>query len=146
MNCRLARLGIVLLLAMQPTGSAQESRFAIIVNNANPTSSVSLIELRRIFMKQTRTWSNGDLIVPVDWEATSDMRRSFSRNVLGRSVVEMTEFWIQQNYTQGLNPPPALKSARAILRFVASVPGAISYVPAGEVDDSVKVIGVAGLQ
>jgi len=57
-------------------------------------------------------------------------------------VREMADFWIQQSITQGLAPPSTQKSARAILRFVASVPGAISYVPRGEADESVKVIGV----
>lgn len=145
MNCHLAKLAIVLVLGMQSAALAQEPSIVVVVNKANSTDSLTPADLRRIFMKQTRTWRNGDPIVPVDWDATSDMRRSFSTRVLGRSVPQMTEHWIQQNYTQGLPPPSTLRSARAILRFVVSVPGAISYVRASDVDDSVKVIRVAGL-
>ncbi len=146
MNCRLAGLAIVAVLGMQSATLAQEPRIVIIVNKANPTDSLSLAELRRIFMKQTRNWSNGDSVVPVDWEAAAEMRKSFSRKVLNRTVTEMTEFWVQQNITAGQNPPSTQKSARALLRFVAGVPGAISYVAAADVDDSVKVVRVAGLQ
>jgi len=102
-------------------------------------------ELRRIFMKQLRMWPHAESIVPVDWDATSEVRQEFCRRVLGRSVREMAEFWVQQSITQGLAPPSTQKSARAVLRFVANVPGAISYVPPREVDDSVKTVKVAGI-
>lgn len=146
MNWRAAGLWTVVVLYTQAAAWAQEQRMVIIVNKANAASSLTLGELRRIFMKQTRIWTNGTPVVPVDWEATSEMRKSFSRKVLGRSVAEMTEFWVQQSYTQGVGPPSTQKSARAILRFVASVPGAISYVPASEADDSVKTINVPGAE
>jgi hypothetical protein len=47
---------------------------------------------------------------------------------------------------QGLTPPSTQRSARAVLRFVASVPGAISYMPPSEVDDTVTVVKVNGLK
>jgi len=53
---------------------------------------------------------------------------------------------VQQSMTQGLSPPSTQRSARAVLRFVASVPGAISYVSPGDVDESVAVIKVTGLK
>ena len=62
---------------------------------------------------------------------TSAIRQVFSRQVLDRSVREMADFWVQQTITQGLTPPSTQRSARAMLRFVASVPGAISYVLPG---------------
>jgi ABC-type phosphate transport system substrate-binding protein len=114
--------------------------FVVIVNKSNPITSLPVTELQRVFRKQTRMWRHGESMVPVDWDATSDVRQEFSRLVMGRSVREMADFWIQQSITQGLAPPSTQKSTRAILRFVASVAGAISYVPQGEADESVKVI------
>lgn len=146
MNWRVAGLMTVLLLWIQPAAWVQDQRMVIIVNKANPTNSLTRGELRRIFTKQTRTWGNGESVVPVDWDATSAIRKSFSKKVLDRSVEEMKEFWIQQNITQGLNPPSTQRSAVAILRFVASVPGAISYLPAGDADESVKTIKVPGAE
>jgi len=119
--------------------------FIVIVNKSNPITSLPVTELQRVFRKQTRMWRHGESMVPVDWDATSEVRQEFSRLVMGRSVREMADFWIQQSITQGLAPPSTQKSTRAILRFVASVPGAISYVPRGEADESVKVIDVNNL-
>ena len=61
---------------------------------------------------------------------------------MDRSVREMAEYWVQQSMTQGLTPPSTQRSARAVLRFVASVPGAIAYVPPSEVDETVRVVPV----
>lgn len=142
---RLAGLIITTWLSVAPPVAAQPLPFVVVVNKENPVTTLTLPELRRIFMKQTRMWPHGESVVPVDWDSSSAMRHEFSRRVLGRSVREMAEFWVQQSITQGLQPPTTQKSARAILRFVASVPGAISYVPPEDVDDTVKVIKVAGL-
>ena len=120
--------------------------FAIVVHQDNPASAVTVADLQRIFRKQMRMWPHGESVVPVDWDATSDLRQEFSRRVLGRTVREMSEFWVQQSLTQGLTPPSTLKSSRAILRFVASVPGAIAYLPAGEADETVRTIVVKGLR
>ncbi len=116
--------------------------FDMSVNKNNPIMSLPVTELQRVFRKQTRMWRHGESMVPVDWDATSEVRQEFSRLVMGRSVRELSDFWIQQSITQGLAPPSTQKSTRGILRFVASVPGAISYVPRGEADESVKVISV----
>jgi hypothetical protein len=91
-------------------------------------------------------WSNAEPMVPVDWDSTAAIRDVFSRQVLNRSVREMAEYWVQQSMTQGLSPPSTQRSARAVLRFVASVPGAISYVSPGDVDETVAVIKITGLK
>lgn len=140
---RVWRAGLfVLPLLWTAVPFAQEPPFVVIVNKSNPITSLPVTELQRVFRKQTRMWRHGESMVPVDWDATSEVRQEFSRLVMGRSVREMADFWIQQSITQGLAPPSTQKSARAILRFVASVPGAISYVPPGEADESVKIIAV----
>jgi ABC-type phosphate transport system substrate-binding protein len=119
--------------------STQGMPFAVIVNKANPVRTLPLIELRRIFMKQSRMWPHAEPMVPVEWDSTAEIRQVFAKQVLNRSVREMSEYWVQQSMTQGIAPPSTQRSARAVLRFVASVPGAISYVPETEVDDTVAV-------
>jgi ABC-type phosphate transport system substrate-binding protein len=136
---------VALVILGQPGVHTQAKPFVVIVNKANPVKTISVLELRRIFMKQTRMWSHAESVVPVDWDATSDHREAFSRLVLGRSVREMADYWVQQGVTQGLTPPSTQRSARALLRFVASVPGAIAYVPAAEVDDTVAAVKITGL-
>ncbi len=126
--------------------SAQAPEFVIIVNKANPVKTLTASDLRRIFLKQSRMWPHAEPMVPVDWNSTSAIRQVFSRKVLNQSVREVAEYWVQQSMTQGLSQPSTQRSARAVLRFVASVPGAISYVSPADVDDTVAVIKVTGLK
>jgi ABC-type phosphate transport system substrate-binding protein len=141
---RVAVLAAVLISAPE-LRARQAPGFVVIVNKANPVKSLTVPELRRIFMKQTRMWPHAESIVPVDWDATSPHREAFSKQVLARSVREMGDYWVQQSVTQGLAPPSTQRSARALLRFIASVPGAIGYLPPGDVDDTVTVVKVTGL-
>jgi ABC-type phosphate transport system substrate-binding protein len=142
----LVTLAVLLLLLWTSVPTAPVVALAVVVNRDNPVTSLPVSEVQRIFKKQTRMWPHGEPVVPVEWDATAGIREEFSRRVLNRTVREMADFWVQQNITQGLTPPSTLKSARAILRFVASVPGAIGYVPAGEADETVKLIEVKGLR
>lgn len=144
MRVHIAAVGVLLLLWTVVPAAAEPS-FVVVVNKANPVKSLTVVELRRIFMKQTRMWPHAESMVPIDWDATSEIRQLFSQQVLNRSVREMAEFWVQQSITQGLAPPSTQRSSRAVLRFVASVAGAISYVPSNEVDDSVNIVKVTGI-
>jgi ABC-type phosphate transport system substrate-binding protein len=136
----------LIVLLWTGNASTQIVPFVVVVNKANPVKTLTATELRSIFMKQSRMWPHAEPIVPVDWDNTHYLRRVFSAQVLNRSVREMTEYWVQQSMTQGITSPSTQRSARSVLRFVASVPGAISYVPPGEVDDTVTVVKVTGLQ
>jgi ABC-type phosphate transport system substrate-binding protein len=132
----------LLVLMWTDSPSTQAPAFVIIVNRTNPVKTLPMVELQRIFMKQSRMWSHAEPMVPVDWDSTTDIREAFSKQVLRRSVREMQEYWIKQSMTQGITPPSTQRSARAVLRFVASVPGAISYVAPADVDNTVAVISV----
>ena len=142
---RLFAAVVAVLVAAPALQTEETTGFVVIVNKANPIRTLSAVELRRIFMKQTRMWPHAESIVPVDWDATSPVREVFSKQVLARSVREMADYWVQQSVTQGLTPPSTQRSTRALLRFVASVAGAIGYVPPGEADDTVSVIKITGL-
>ena len=141
MTRRLLLAGL-LVLVWTDISSTQAPAFVIIVNKANPVKTLPIVELRRIFMKQSRMWSHAEPMVPVDWDSTTSIREAFSKQVLSRSVREMQEYWIKQSMTQGITPPSTQRSSRAVLRFVASVPGAISYVSPADVDDTVNVIAI----
>ena len=138
------RVVIAAFIVLMWTGhaSTEITPFVVIVNEANPVKSLTKAQLRRIFMKESRMWAHGEAMVPVDWDSTHYLRAVFCRDVLDRSVREMAEYWVQQSMTRGLTPPSTQRSARAVLRFVASVPGAISYVAPSDVDHTVTVISI----
>ena len=109
----------------RPPVTAARPPFTIVVNIANPVDTLTVAELRRIFLKQQRLWAHGDTIVPVDWDAASQMRHVFSQIVLGRSVREMAEYWVSRRHPGArstVNAQLGLAVAGLSLRCLAPSP------------------------
>jgi len=94
-----------------------------------------------IFARKRQLWRDRSPIVPVNLPASHPLRRNFSRWVFDKTPEEMQDYWNDQ-YFHGVVPPPVLASEEAVLRFVASTPGAIGYVSTCVVDRRVEVVAV----
>jgi ABC-type phosphate transport system substrate-binding protein len=127
-----------LSVALLGTAPAAAEEWAIVVHFSRK-ESVSLSDVAQIYMKKRRFWRDGAVIVPVNRSAESPARESFTRAVFASEAGSYAQYWNQQ-YFQGVLPPITLASSEAVLRFVASEPRAIGYVPTRLVDDSVHVV------
>jgi ABC-type phosphate transport system substrate-binding protein len=82
----------------------------------------------RMFLRKVRRWRSGKTTSPVDQSLASPVRVSFSKTVLGMSVGEIRDYWMNQTLS-GAEPPPSVRSSdREVLEAVKSEPGAIGYV------------------
>lgn len=137
----LALAGILLAAPLR----AQQGGYQLIVNAANPVSSLEARDVSRMFRKDVTRWKSGSAVAPVDQRVQSPVRVAFSRKVHGRSVQMIAEFWRQQIFS-GRNVPPVEKSSDAeVLEFVRANPGAIGYVSSGlPLGPNVKVVVVNG--
>jgi len=142
--CRAFILVVLLLGAMGPM-AAQAADFVVIVHPQVAVNALKLDELKRIYRKERTKWPDGEAIIPFDHAGSSDLRRSFCRTVLGATVSEVQNFWINQRMTAGITGPKVFKSATLVKRFVANTPGGIAYIAPDEVDDTVKVVAIDGL-
>ena len=131
----------LLLAAMPARAGAQE--FTIIVNAANPASSVSKDEAAMLFLKQKLTWGNGQKVSPVDLGKAHPTRAAFSKQVLGRTVQGVHAFWQGQIFAGGAQPPLEKASDADVVAFVRATPNAVGYVPAGTpLPEGVKAIAL----
>ena len=137
---------VVVILAsaavMLPTAVAGQG-FKIVVNSANPTDSISIQQLSRIFMKETTTWNSGQPVMPVDQAANSNVRQGFSKVILGRDTSAVKSYWQRLIFSGRGVPPPEKSSDEAVLDFVREHPGAVGYVSSGtDVGSGVKVLEI----
>ena len=117
----------------------------IIVHRANPISALTMKELRRIFMLETQTWPHGRKITVVLREKGQPERAEAIRLICGMSEPEFEHHVLYQTFRGSVDRGPrSIQSASAMLRFIFNTPGAIGYVRADEVDDTVKVIPIDG--
>lgn len=135
----------VLLLVTGSVLAAQEAPgYKVIVNAANPETSIRRSDLSDIFLKKATRWPHGEPAAPVDQSTTSAARVAFSKDVHRQGVDTLVQYWQQQIFS-GRDTPPRVKLTDAeVMTFVQSSAGAVGYVSDGAaLIDGVKVLSVA---
>ena len=90
--------GLWLLLGIglggqRPAGAAEP--FVVIVNAANPVSTVTGGELSSLFLKKVTQWSGGLPAVPVDLAPDSPARETFSHEIHHKGTAAVKAYWQQ---------------------------------------------------
>lgn len=132
-------LAVVGLLWPKRSAGASEV-LAVIVNKANPASSLSQNELRPIFQTTKKAWGNGEDAIPINLPEDSQLRNDFDQAVLGLDPERVARYWTDRKVRGGARPPVRVPNTAAVLRAVATKPGAVGYVRLSEVNNSVKVV------
>jgi len=141
----LAILGAALLATPSLAHAQATEPLAIVVNKANPMTEVSLSDLRKIYRGQRGRWSNGRRVTLVMRDPGAPERDAMLRSLYGLDEEAYRRGFLQAIFTGAASDAPKmLATPNGVLRFVFNVPGAIGYVRASEVDDSVKVLRVDG--
>lgn len=135
-----AWLAGTLALSNGPSRAAGDE-IAVIVNTANPVSSVSVGDLRPIFQTTKTSWGNsaGDAL-PVNLHEDNPLRQEFDQVVLGLDPDRVARYWQDRKIRGGARPPTRVSATSAVLKVVAAKAGAVGYVKASEVNASVKVV------
>jgi ABC-type phosphate transport system substrate-binding protein len=136
----------ILALALFPAPLfARDTSIAVIVNPRNSAQSISLAELRNIFLGTQQFWKDGTQIVPIV-RAPSAMER----DVLLRRVLHMSDLQFQQYRRKRRiahkpgHEPIAVVSNGMQIQTVALESGAIALVGTSDLNSSVKVLKVGG--
>ena len=133
---------ILTILLLTTLGVSYGQSYKVIVNKSNGITSISKSDLSDLFMKKETKFSSGERVVPVDQKGNSSVRKSFSSDVLNKSVAAIKSYW-QQSVFQGKATPPVEKSSdQEVIAYVANNPGAIGYVSSGANTSSVKGVSV----
>jgi len=133
--------GFVLSFMVLLVATSVQPMDAAIVVIVNPHRNVTLRveDVAHIFLRKQRFWEDGSPIVPLNREAGSTLRETFSRRVLGVTSTALAAYWNEQ-YFLGTMPPATLSSSEAVKRYVATDPNAVGYIDANAVDGSVRVV------
>jgi ABC-type phosphate transport system substrate-binding protein len=125
--------------------SRPEQALAIVVNKANPVENLSSVELRKIFMGTRGHWPNGRRITVAMLDYGQPERKAILRQVYRMDEDAYHEHFLKEIYRGDVFATPKTLSSPVVMRkFVFNAPGAIGYLRASDVDDSVKVLRIDG--
>ena len=131
------RGGLVLVLLFSPLLVADE--LLIIVAKDSTILQINSRQLERVFRRKTLITQQGERWVPINLGIDNPLRLAFSKRLFNQAPAEMEAFWNIQ-YFKGISPPYVVSSEEAVLRFVASTPGAIAYINPCHLDSRVRVL------
>ena len=130
--CRAIVTGVtctLLLMAAPVDGRAQG--YQVVVNSANPVTTLGTEQLAEIFQKKSTEWPNGQAAVPVDLPADAPARQAFSEAVHGRPAAAIKAYWQRLIFSGRGVPPMEKASDEEVLAYVAANPNAVGYVSSG---------------
>ncbi|CAN5885387.1 hypothetical protein BH11MYX3_BH11MYX3_47410 [soil metagenome] len=131
----------VLLCAIGGSLAAEE-RYDVIVHPDNPITEVDRSFVRDAYLKKVQRWGKGESIRPIDLPPKISLRDRFTQDVIRKTPSQLKNYWNQQIFSGKGVPPPEADSAREVIGYVLSHPGAIGYIPAGTDPHGAKVLKV----
>lgn len=120
---------LVAALALLPA-AALAVDFVVVANPSVQATTLSRGELSRIFTRLQTTWPGGGAARPVDQARSSPVREAFSREVLGKTMPAVEQYWTQAIFSGRAVPPVEKRADAEVLVYVRENPGAIGYVSA----------------
>ena len=112
----------------------------VVVHKDNPVESLTRNDVVNLYMGRRRSFAKGYPAIPLDHASDSNVRREYYRRLVGKSVAQMNAYWARLLFTGRTTPPHVFADSSSILNAVKSNPGALAYLPSGDVGEGVKVV------
>jgi ABC-type phosphate transport system substrate-binding protein len=144
-------LALMILCAVIAPRAHAGDAIVVIVNSANPIDNLSTAELKKLFLSDRSHWDTGKSVAPVIVSAGAAERTAFLKIVCSMNDGDFNKYFLQAAFTgKSATPPKEVSSPGAVKSFVASSPGAIGFVKAGDFhgdgsDGGVRAVKIDGL-
>jgi len=139
--------GILLVSALLlPLAAAAEDDLAVVVNKSNPVENLTKAQLRKIVLGEQAAWSAGKKVTVLLRAPGQPDRVGVLRTVCGMGEDDFNQHLMQASFNgDSSNPPKVVATDEAIRTAVAAQPGAIGFLRAADVNDSVRTVTVDGV-
>jgi hypothetical protein len=124
---------------------ARDYSIAVIVNPGNPIQSVSLSELRNIYLGTQAFWKDGTPVVAIVRAPGARERDVLLRRILRMSEAQYQQYWRKNRLShKGGREPLAVSSNGMEEQLVLRENGAIALAPVSDLHPGVKILRVGG--
>ena len=136
---------ILLILILLLSANEAYADIVVIVNAANPVTSLSRKQLTDMYMGRQINFPNGDPALPIDQAAGSSLRQQYYQELVGKSEAKINAYWARLLFSGIASPPRVLPTPEAVLQIVRENAAAIAYMEEASVsqdvqDNRVKVV------
>jgi ABC-type phosphate transport system substrate-binding protein len=133
------RTSILLVLLLLFASACVHAQVVVIANRSVPESALTPAQVLDMYLLNTRTWSDGQVVSLTCLRENMDEEREFY-GLLQRTPLEMRKIWLRAQLSGQARPPEMIMSQEELVRRVASTPGAIGFVRREKVQGNVKIL------
>jgi len=132
----------IALLAISPTltGAGAGTDVVAVVSSQSAVRVLTQDQLADIFLGRVSRFPNGVLAVPIDLREGSPERDQFYAKITGKTPAQVKAYWSKIIFTGRGQPPKAVPTDLDVKKFVAGNAGAIGYIDAALLDDTVHAL------
>ena len=112
----------------------------VVVHKDNPITELSQLDVKRIFLGKSKSFSTGAKAIPIDQINTSKIRHEMYKKIIKKSTSQLKAYWSKLVFTGKGSPPLIVDSDLDVLHLVAANPNMIGYMDSSKVDDTVKIV------
>ncbi len=113
--------------------------YVIVVNKANPVQEIAAQDLKKMFLGEKMSWEDGSQIKLAALDS-GELQGVFVRDILKMTRMQFQIHWKKMIFTGSGTGTDIkfFKSEQKVKEYVAANPGAIGYISASSVDDTIK--------
>ena len=139
---RYVRFLLISALLAASAGADQDGAIAVIVNEKSPVDNLSARELKAAFegYGQPGAKTQNSAIVYL----RGDIENRFNLKAMGISSKKVKVYWLKRVFKGESDLRKILKSAAEVKAFIAQNETSIGFIPAADLDDSVKPVTIDG--
>lgn len=125
--------------------AAGEIAIAIVVHKSSGIDSLTLDELRNIFLARRQFWPDRTRITLLVRAPKSDERDFVLNSIYQMDEAQYRQYWIAKMFRAEIpRGPKIVFSGDMTLDLVTVIPGSISFIRAEEVTSDVRVLRIEG--
>jgi ABC-type phosphate transport system substrate-binding protein len=128
-----------------------DAQLCVIINNDNPTDTLSKSELRRIYLGEETHWhfqKRNEPIILTDYKGKMNIAGEYYPQVVGLSPVKVRMKWLEKIFNgefQSLASP--FESEKEVIEFIAANRSAIGFVHLDQITPkpaAIKILKIDG--
>ncbi len=141
---------LVLLLALIGTSLADSppqagGDVALVVRPDVPVDNLSFAEVRRLMLGDRQFWTSNLRVTLLIRAPGAREREVVLKTIYQMSEAQFKQYWIAKVFRADTASPPKIINSNELTRqLVATIPGAIAFLPQADVRPDMKVLRIDG--
>ncbi|MBL4867185.1 MAG: hypothetical protein JKY67_12515 [Pseudomonadales bacterium] len=113
---------------------------AIIVNISNPSDSLSVVDLKKIYRVRVSEFVDNSPIVLSYQPSDREITRKFVKHAVGQSMAQLNRVWARKIFSGRMRRPIKLSDDTMVIQWIEKNRNGIGYIDEVNLTDNVKKI------